>query len=1292
MSDVSSIPPASASSAPFSDPPHNVRSTVGSERLLVWALFLLSGSCALIYEVLWCRHLGLILGNTVHSLSAVLTAFMSGLALGSYVAGRLSHKLKRPLLVYGILELLIGVYCAGLPWFLSDQGPLVPLYRSLYGESGSGSLVFARFAISFALLLIPTTFMGATLPVLSQFLVRSKQFFGRTVGTLYAVNTFGAVVGAAATGFVLLPVLGKANSNWVAVTINLGLGTFAIYFGLRAKPLDVSGAPAEPEPETKTLVNNTTSISPVALKLAVLTFGVTGFAAMVTQIAWTRAISLAIGSSTYAFSLIVSVFILGLSFGGMWGARVAARVADPVVTLAKILLLIGLFGIALAALLGYGPVFFLVLIARGQDSSYELLLAQQALGIAALIIIPTFLMGATMPLTMQVASRFSDSPGRTVGTIYAVNTIGAILGSFLGGLVLLPLLQLQRTLNVMALFYVIPGLLLFFVSPSRQNKRALISVGAIVAPLLLVFILAAKWDPRIMSSGMYLARIKDATEAAKKFDLQKVMDAFRDGREIMYYREGASATVAVTRIGAESNPESYISLTVGGKPDASTGRDMTTQIGLALMPCILHSTGPEDVLVIGLGSGITAGAALTPDTVKRVDAIEMTPEVVEASYFFRHKNRLPYVDAPRKWIDSAAEPRINLLINDGRNHMLLTNRKYDVISSEPSNPWMAGVGNLFTREAFELSRRCLRPGGIMCQWVHSYTLEEANFYNIIRTFSEVYPHICLWWINQGDLMLIGSDAPIQIPLSTLRQRLAQKNVNSWLKEVHLDNEYEFMAGFLAHDDILRQRAATYALHTDDNMILEFSAPRALYRHSKAFNSSEFLGGGDSIIKLDNIANSDRAEFFYQLDLSAASLEHMRFMIESIGVPQRHLQLAHLLSPYQFAAGNSQKDQSAADQKVLLGPPRRLIAMGDGQAALRELDKLPSNPEYAGAIFLLRAQALALNYDYPAALAKIQEAVNNGVDPIAGMLIWGTILRDAGRFSEAHNRLAALLNNSSSLRDDTAAAPLWVLLAETHEGLGNFAAAAKAMAEARRMTETPSQAFLLAEASILARNEKLKEALDSYQTGADFESPSASILKVADAFSEPSRAAQAKSLITERLSAESTGENKSASLLVLLAHVLAAQGNLDEAHAMAANARQLEPRNAAAALIEARILTRRGLLRDAAEAYRTRAALEPFNAEASADCVRAFIACGSEGSRLDWLAYARRTSTKMCIVRPAAPLGWELLTRSYQALSKVDATNAKMYSDLSTETAKKLLAIHGGDQTKMPSDLRAALSQ
>lgn len=1054
--------------APTDVQPYIAQRKVSLQQAIVWVLFLFSGICGLIYEVLWCRHLGLLFGNTVQSMSAVLTAFMAGLALGSYVGGRVCEKLKRPMLAYGVLELLIGIYCAFLPWAFGSNSPVLPLYRSLYGEAGGGmGLSVARFVISFFLLLVPTTFMGATLPVLSQFLVRSKAFLGRTVGALYAINTFGAVLGAAMTGFVLLPLLGKASSNNLAVVTNIILGTLAIVFGMNqaAPPQEKSetNEPSNQDGGTPPPQNGQPPVSALALKLAILTFGITGFAALAIQICWTRAISLATGSSTYAFSLIVSVFIMGLSFGGVWGSRMAAQTKDPLALLGKVLIAIGLASMALTALLGIGPQIFFTLLVWGSDKGWSWQLAYQALGIAALIIGPTFLMGATMPLTMQVAAQSEGSAGRTVGTIYAVNTVGSILGSFFGGLVLLPLLQIQGTLQLMSVLYALPGLVLYFMSKSgksRQPRGDFLIVISALATTVGVLVAAPKWNPAVMSSGMYLLRNKETIDAARNFSFAPLFQEDPE-RKILFYNEGASATVAVTDVHGE------LSLTVGGKPDASSRGDMSTQLGLTLVPEIIHERGPESVLVIGLGSGASAAGALAPQTVKQVDVVEMAPEVVEASYYFASYTGLKYARKPggkdQFWLDT---PNLNLIVNDGRNHLLLTSKKYDVIASEPSNPWLAGVGNLFTREAFQLSRDHLNKSGVMCQWIHRYSLKETDFFNIARTFAEVFPQAQLWCVNRNDFLLIGSDEPIHMPIERLRARLSDSRVAPMLKQIHFDREEEFLACFMSGDAELRAISQKSQIHTDDNMLLEFSAPKSLYNQREGLRSTQFEADPETIVQLGGLSASGaggRADTERRLDLAAAGREHTRcaFEVEEKLKPD-HWFAAALLAPDQLWVIEGQKIiAEAAKARVMSNvPPSK-------NEVMEKADELVEKGQIKEAMALLQK--------------KSEDELKRGVETYEYVEKGVELLRRAGLDADAAATTRATLKEKVGALEDPKAARLVGLWAQMQmEGLHPDAQVALELAKRADFLASKDGKALGCIARILLAQKKFGPAYDEYK--------------------------------------------------------------------------------------------------------------------------------------------------------------------------------------------------------------------
>ena len=1088
---------------------------IGKQYLLVWLLFLVSGACGLIYEVLWCRHLGLIFGNTVQSLSAVLTAFMGGLALGSFSAGRICHRLRRPLFVYGILELLIGLYCAALPWLLSDHGPIVPFYRSLYGETGSGTLGAARFLISSALLLVPTTFMGATLPVLSQYLVQSHRALGRTVGTLYAVNSFGAALGAVAAGFFLLPSMGKAGTNWVAAACNITLGILAVVYGLRGEADEPSsGAVNAPGNEGTDRTDCLSphfpqaDVSPLALKMTVMVFGLTGFAAMATQIAWTRAISLGTGSSTYAFSLIVAVFILGISLGGLWASRVASKISDPLALLGQILLLIGVLNMALSALLGYGPVLFFFLLAWGSNHSWWLLLSAEALGITLLIICPTFLMGATLPLTLQVASfemrgqvradpAFEmegqterivspsiSNAGRTTGTVYAVNTVGSILGSFFGGLLLLPLMGIQATSERMALLYGFCGCLLFGLSASRGSTKGRATMVAMALPLIALACFGPRWDPMLMSSGLYLLRDTALLKAARELNLDALPNLHRkisvqeNGHtrlvpewNMLYYKEGAAATVSVV-----SSAHGALTLRVGGKPDASSQGDMTTQLSLTLVPEILHAEPPQDVLIIGLGSGVSAGCALAMESIKHVDVVEMSPEVVEASAYFREYNGLTYTTEPKVWIDT---PKLQVLVNDGRNHLLLSSRSYDVIASEPSNPWMAGVGNLFTREAFQLAHSRLKPGGIMCQWIHSYSLREEQFFSIIRTFGEVFANTQLWYVNQGDFLLIGSQDKIEIPFARLHERLGQPGIKRWLQRVHFDTEAEFAACYLCGGSALQHIASEGALHTDDNMRLEFDAPRSLYVHGDEFQTGRFAVNLDGLLNIDSLPEPERVDAQRAGDLAVAAREHLNYAIMRTGSADAHMRVAYLLAPYQFWAGSYQLQHPNAsetpDQSAV-----RMLQAGDANGALAEMAKLDAawHPELAA---LLRAKAFILGRDCDKALAQLAISVNKGTDVLFCSELAVHALAQAGRAEEALAGAERTLARAGA-DSDPATASLWALRANLLSVGGQRQRAFESLQIALKLAPDNFEC-VAAYARMLLREGNLSGAIEKFRTAA-----------------------------------------------------------------------------------------------------------------------------------------------------------------------------------------------------------------
>ncbi|MFQ5521665.1 MAG: fused MFS/spermidine synthase, partial [Candidatus Methylomirabilia bacterium] len=429
----------------------------------ILACFFLSGATGLIYEVLWIRALGLVFGHTVFAITTVLTAFMAGLGLGSFLFGRLADRRRDLLRLYGILEGGIGLYCLGIPLLLSTVEAIhLVLYRSLHLSFYAFSL--AQFGLTFLILVVPTTLMGATLPILSRFFVREEATLGRRVGLLYALNTLGAVLGAALAGYFLLPSFGMRGTLYLAATLNIGLAALVIVYDRHLRRLREQGfwneeaIPPQSMPER---AGSRRALGGV-IGLTVIGLGLSGAASMVYEVAWSRALSLIIGSSTYAFTAMLVVFLVGIALGSylfsqLWGERPVAPFTFGVIELG-----IGLTALLILPAFGKMPELFLGAMAIS-DSPGFVLIVQLLLSFVAMIV-PTLLIGATLPCAVRIAARGVSQVGSDVGSIYAVNTLGAIVGTLLAGFVLIPAVGVQVTVKLAVLLNILVGAAILLVS------------------------------------------------------------------------------------------------------------------------------------------------------------------------------------------------------------------------------------------------------------------------------------------------------------------------------------------------------------------------------------------------------------------------------------------------------------------------------------------------------------------------------------------------------------------------------------------------------------------------------------------------------------------------------------------------------------------------------------------------------------------------------------------------------------------------------------------------------------
>lgn len=770
-------------------------------------LFLLAYTCSgfagLVYEVSWTRLLTLVMGRGLAASSTVLAAFMGGLAAGAAVGGRLTKRTDRvqALRRYAALELAVALLAIALPFALRALSPLFALtYRD-----GDGGAVFAlvRLAVCLVLVFVPAAALGATLPMAVRFFAQGAKDGGQRAGALYTVNTIGAAAGALLAGFVLIPALGLRGTVWIAVTASVAAAAVAVVVLRRIEraadtaqtdaATPAANGPRRRRPSREAQPRaHTPAARPM---LAATLLALTGAATFMAEVGWTRVFGMLVGPSTYGFAATIAAFIGGLAIGSSAGTLAIGRVRRLEVAVGVALGIASLASAWAGSAAGVSlPHRVLVDFAAAPPGG---LLGGHVLLVALTILPLAICIGAAFPLSLEIAGG-PAAPARLIGTVYAVNTTAAVGASLAAGFVTLPLLGLERTLQIVTALLGFGSVLAMVAVRQSMLVRAsgLLPVGAAV----LLSLTVGPWDRELLASGSY----KYAASVPPGLDIETALKA----GTLLYYRDGATATVSVKRL------TGTLSLSIDGKVDASTGGDMLTQKLLAQVPLLLHDD-PREICIIGLGSGVTLASALT-HPIRRADVVEISPQVVEASRLFAGRDRPPIDD-----------PRTRVIVADGRSHLALTSRRYDVIVSEPSNPWMAGVAALFTREMFESARDHLAQHGIICQWVNTYDISRADLQSIVATFASVFPHSTMWLVGDSDLLLIGSPDQLDARLDAIARNWQRPGVASDLRTVAVADPFGALSTFLTGEDGVAQFAAGAALQVDDRMSLEFSAPRAL---------------------------------------------------------------------------------------------------------------------------------------------------------------------------------------------------------------------------------------------------------------------------------------------------------------------------------------------------------------------------------------------------------------------------------------------------------------------------------
>jgi spermidine synthase len=737
---------------------------------LIPLLLLASGFAGLAYELAWVKQLSLIFGVTSSAISTVLAAFMCGLALGSALLGRWADRARRPLALYGAFELGIAASAFCLPYvFAGLDRAYLAMARSMPGAT-VGFLAL-RYLLCFLVLLVPTALMGGTLPAVTRAWVRESGRLGEGVGLLYATNTLGGVLGTLGTGFVLLGTVGTQNTIRVAVVLNILAGVTSLWLSQRTS---ATLPPAEGRPARRQV---TAEAHPGGGSALLAASALAGATALSYEVLWTRVLVYFTGQTIYAFSTILASFLTGIALGSLVAARRVDRIRDQV----------GAFGV-LELMIGLSAAFLLLVTGRlhalGQSVS-QLLPGSVWWGSFAvsfaLLLAPTVMMGAAMPVAIKAYVRGTERLGGRLGMLYAANTVGCVIGSLAAGFWLTEWLGAQRAVLAVASVNVALGVALVLGGKRLRNLKVAVAAMGVAVLACGAWL---SWHPRPVA----LAR----------------SDFLRLGQQLLYDREGGEASLAVL-----ANREGSRELNINGSGTAYTDYDdVVVHKMLAHVPMLL-AADPQQALVIGFGLGSTAWS-VSRYPVKRVDCVELIADERETAKLFLDDNK-----------GVLDEPRFRFIVGDGRNYLLTTKARYDVISINAINPSISPY--LYTEEFYELCRERLRGGGVVCAWVPT---NMGRFPTLARTFQEVFGHASLWFCNPFHAVLIATPGPLSVDPQALARKMAEPEIARDLGEVQLADPVRLLSALLLTEDELRSYVAGAEVNRDDLPYVEFETTRS----------------------------------------------------------------------------------------------------------------------------------------------------------------------------------------------------------------------------------------------------------------------------------------------------------------------------------------------------------------------------------------------------------------------------------------------------------------------------------
>ncbi|WP_409312077.1 fused MFS/spermidine synthase [Pseudomonas putida] len=743
--------------------------------LMPAALLFISGGAALIYQVLWVKQLSLVVGVEVYAITAGISAFFAGLAMGGLLFGRWADRLRHPVKLYAGLELAVALLAVAATLGLAQSAALFARLEASVG--------LLAWLLPLSLVGLPAFLMGGTLPVLVRALTPSDAQTGEAGGRLYAANTAGAICGTLLAAFVLLPLLGVTGAACVAGALNL-LAALGAWCGRgrdeRALPTSATASlPRTPQ-----------------ARLAIALYCLAGGVALGYEVVWTQSIVQFMSTRAFAFSVVLATYLMGLVLGSALYARRADRIRDPWGLFGLLIASAGLLALLQIAGLGRWLVTWQTLleshVLQLTGSQLAGMCARFAAAAVCVVFIPTTLLGAAFPLALRLAVD-SGQVGRDVGAVIALNTLGGIVGVMLTGFVLVPGIGLVRTLVVLACVAA--------------------AIGAV-----------ATWRGQAVHKGMRAAvlLVGGATLVTGALTpperLAQLLPGARSG-ELVFYQEGRGGTVAV--VNQQRQGQAFNRLYIQGVSNTGDAMPSLRYMRLqALLPLLIHRGEPRSALVIGFGTGITAGAMLRYSGLEHPVVAELLPQVLAAAPLFSGN------------YDAVNDPRLDIRLRDGRRELLRNEQRYDVITLEPPPPSAAGVVNLYSRDFYQLAASRLQEHGLVAQWLPLPTQNDEDSRSLVRSFLDVFPHASLWTTEFHEMLLIGSATPMVLDVPRIRQRFEQPQVSAALDQVGVSSVEALLATWVTDRQGLERYAGDAQPVTDDRPRIEYAPwvrPREITR-------------------------------------------------------------------------------------------------------------------------------------------------------------------------------------------------------------------------------------------------------------------------------------------------------------------------------------------------------------------------------------------------------------------------------------------------------------------------------